>query len=1588
MLTLGAASASFVVFSLVAVFVTVVIMGVVLAIALIFLRVIPGVGSHGWRQLVDTEVSTDALMRCKERIELIANTLELEGFSRIDAFVNVDSGEVLVIEVNTVPGMTPSTVLIHQALAEEPPVYPHRFFRTLLDLGSERFMKSLQFSFLFSLHLAKSLIAPCSYQARLSLSPLHLLANAEEEEEDEVQIFYNVQSPFFHYRCRIPELLGKRIRGCFFGWVVLSNHPHNVMWSLWNPLTSKFIYLPPLIHKQQSDSDNKDGDDDDDDDDNIGSFCLSSPPDDAKSILLMTNFKKPNFLFCRLHPKRKKLRWTEMSYAKQVTRVTGGDDILDSLTCCNGKVYAFAQKSSHVVELSIVVKDTQVAINLLPVLKLPMPSLNECERLPFIVGTSTDLFSILIGFDMVTSAIGYVYLFKLNLNSKTWEEMEDLNGTSFSLEIDGNFYAPARSDSGGYIYILGEKRKIIHSYHVKDKTIALSSMPCLVRTSHVCAWTMPGCNRLLEGGDDIQEEDKNDKIVVSIVKSDEAEFNGTLDESHLLNLPFDVLMAIMEFSVGVEYMKFRASCKLCHLAAPIIQWSNHTASKRLQLVSPWLMVIGKDTITFIDPMFGDKYFIKTPRELELIDELKIHCSRYGWLLMRKCDDGPLILFNPLTGDTRKLPKDPYLESFGFSAPPTSPGCMVVGFSSTSEWQVCIHFVGQESSWREFTLKFCQDDPYYYRFPLFCGRDVYTLCNEKGLEVFKELVDEDYIHESVVKEAPTSCCTSTPHYFLVKCDHEYKCNQHLLLLIVGEHGETVEVFIPNKDAGKWEKIDDIGKHMIYVGDRTSLCMEAKTREMENKIYFPRLRSGKIVFFSLETCKFQTLNDNAPNMFSIRIHHGGKFQRYPGRMYVSGRVDIFDMVDIDLFTVVALNMMVLKLGYTGESELMFYNYLRPLTSLDEGLYVLACEEDVRCLATLVRSFKLIEVYIEHGVTVLDSYLRAPRFRATLEDITDEPGSIAANRTEKMLLLTWHESSETTKEPVCDSVTPSSLPQHDSSTPCKDSVCESITPRCMTDCILTPLTDESVITYTQLSGVQGVDTQSHVLPTIQSQFSDINLSFVSQQATASQVIDDVMRQLSFDETKLDGEVGFADVAGSGVDSSGLSHDESFGVDDLDINLNEPANLNVSQVETQSELHVSQEPDVCPTQEPILTEVSTQEPIVAEVSTEVPIVEEVGTQEFSVEDVVIEDYVSSGEDAREDVEQGNGQEDKSARTDGQFFYDDEGIDTAYETEYDVQSSKDAGTDDDDDLDEDFLVDEENEIVEPDVDVHLFGINMDLPFDNIGITNLVSDDVLEGEDVDVINADGFDNDPGNDEERNYRKRRLAELRTEMEGVINASGQWKYSFYTGHKFTTPKEAKNKVYLHSIESRRNLKLYKNDGVRIRARCEGKVLVFTMSQGTGPTGPNHGMEAEPSGSSGLATRSKKGRIQIFKQVRVNPDIPVKAVQDQLQRELEVQISMSKAFKAKAKAEREIRGDHGPFPGQVLVAVGLDSNNRIYPLAYALVEAETKSSWCWFLQCLGDDIDLHPNSNFTFISDRQKGIIPSIKIVLQDTYLGLLT
>ncbi|KAM0053352.1 hypothetical protein Hdeb2414_s0007g00258701 [Helianthus debilis subsp. tardiflorus] len=311
----------------------------------------------------------------------------------------------------------------------------------------------------------------------------------------------------------------------------------------------------------------------------------------------------------------------------------------------------------------------------------------------------------------------------------------------------------------------------------------------------------------------------------------------------------------MEHCVGVEYMKFRATCKHCYLAAPLSQWSSKT-SKKLQLYSlvksPWLMVLDtyRNIITFIDPIYGEKYFIKTPQELK--GDYQIYCSRYGWLLLYK-SSGPLVFFNPLTSDIRKLPEVPYMQSFCFSAPPTSPNCIVVGFT-TGTWDVYVHFVSGESSWRLDSLDFGSDHPYSFDFPTFNGRDIYALCSNKRIEAFRDIADDDFTWDEVTNNVPIK---SSADYFLSSCD------QHLLLVIVGAFGESLEVFKLNDSSDGWEKMDGLGKHMIYISNTSCICLEAKSPEMGNKIYFPRLLHNddrKIVFYSLETRKYHTFDDN--------------------------------------------------------------------------------------------------------------------------------------------------------------------------------------------------------------------------------------------------------------------------------------------------------------------------------------------------------------------------------------------------------------------------------------------------------------------------------------------------------------------------------------------------------------------------------------------------------------------------------------------------------------------------------------------------------------------------------------------------------
>ncbi|XP_057478210.1 uncharacterized protein LOC130765725 [Actinidia eriantha] len=72
-------------------------------------------------------------------------------------------------------------------------------------------------------------------------------------------------------------------------------------------------------------------------------------------------------------------------------------------------------------------------------------------------------------------------------------------------------------------------------------------------------------------------------------------------------------------------------------------------------------------------------------------------------------------------------------------------------------------------------------------------------------------------------------------------------------------------------------------------------------------------------------------------------------------------------------------------------------------------------------------------------------------------------------------------------------------------------------------------------------------------------------------------------------------------------------------------------------------------------------------------------------------------------------------------------------------------------------------------------------------------------------------------------------------------------------------------------------------------------------------------------------------------------------------------------------------GPYGGQLMHAVGRDANNQMYPLAIAIVEAESKSSWTWFMENLISVIGRPEERGWCFISDRKKGLTQTFEEVV---------
>lgn len=78
----------------------------------------------------------------KADLERAARILNIQGYARIDAFVRIfedNSVETIVVEVNSLPGMTPATCIFHQAAING--YQPYDFIERIIEFGKRRFVQ-------------------------------------------------------------------------------------------------------------------------------------------------------------------------------------------------------------------------------------------------------------------------------------------------------------------------------------------------------------------------------------------------------------------------------------------------------------------------------------------------------------------------------------------------------------------------------------------------------------------------------------------------------------------------------------------------------------------------------------------------------------------------------------------------------------------------------------------------------------------------------------------------------------------------------------------------------------------------------------------------------------------------------------------------------------------------------------------------------------------------------------------------------------------------------------------------------------------------------------------------------------------------------------------------------------------------------------------------------------------------------------------------------------------------------------------------------------------------------------------------------
>ncbi|GKE15871.1 hypothetical protein Tco_1423448, partial [Tanacetum coccineum] len=100
---------------------------------------------------------------------------------------------------------------------------------------------------------------------------------------------------------------------------------------------------------------------------------------------------------------------------------------------------------------------------------------------------------------------------------------------------------------------------------------------------------------------------------------------------------------------------------------------------------------------------------------------------------------------------------------------------------------------------------------------------------------------------------------------------------------------------------------------------------------------------------------TVYADHPEVFSMKLFHGGTFTPTPNRRYFGGKVQYIDLLDIEQFTITIIHSIVKMLKYDTR-DIMYYHFKIPDKNLDWGLRALASDDDIVYLSKFVKDNKV--------------------------------------------------------------------------------------------------------------------------------------------------------------------------------------------------------------------------------------------------------------------------------------------------------------------------------------------------------------------------------------------------------------------------------------------------------------------------------------------------------------------------------------------------------------------------------------------------------------------------------------------------------